>query len=324
MPHELSWQAFQTFFLEPGKPKAIRLKGKVAATLFVSELGRSMGLRLPAANGVAALRSPMRQLSIEVRGNGKTATLELSTGARALYKEFFLFALDVADAVQQTDVKVAEAVENALRSWRELLQRAARLSTEAELGLIGELLTLQRLAGSRGDTAVDAWIGPLGQRHDFRLDAIELEVKTTSMPSREHYINGWEQMLPSEGTSLYLVSIQLENAGTGKGFSLPSLVSEVSATLGPSAVTGFRRRLGTCGYLDADAAQYTDRFKRRSPDRLIRVDGSFPRMVPDLVDLPEGLMHRIKELHYRIDVAGLGVPDAGRRFASLLQIRSSR
>ncbi len=90
----------------------------------------------------------MTQISIEVKGKGKDATLELWTGARPLYKEFFLFAMDIADAVQRSGVDVAEAVDTALRSWRELLQRAARLSVEAELGLIGELLTLCRLVGT--------------------------------------------------------------------------------------------------------------------------------------------------------------------------------
>lgn len=318
MASELSWETFQEFFLQPGKPKAIRLKGVVPATLFVTEYGRTMGVRLPAGKGATALRSPMRQLSIAVSGSGPSAVLELSTGARTLFKEFFLFAMDIADAVQRNDIDVSEAVETALRSWRELLQRAARLSLEAEVGLIGELLVLQRLADSMGDTAVGAWIGPLKQRHDFRLAKLEIEVKTTSMQSREHFINSWDQLLPSSGTPLYLLSIQLESAGNAKSFSLPSLIETLMGSFGSTARVALAARLENVGYLPGDAPQYPERFKRRSPDQIILVDAAFPRLVSDLVKLPDQTKRRIKELHYRINVDGLGFPDTSPKFAKLI------
>lgn len=319
VPGELSWEAFQEFFLEPGKPKAIRLTGKVPATLFVSEAGRSMGLRLPASKEAGTLRSPMRQLHIEVKGLGKASALELWTAARPLYKEFFLFAMDIADAVQRSDVGIADAVDTALRSWRELLQRATTLSAEAELGLIGELLTLQRLVATQGDSAVDSWTGPLRQRHDFRLQSAELEVKTTSAGSREHFINGWEQLVPSKGMALYVVSIQLERAGNAKGFSLPAVVDALSNGLGQAAAVALRDRLESCGYADAEAVHYTSRFKRRSPDRLILVDDAFPRIIPKLVTMQQKLKHRIKDIHYRVNVDGLGIPDTDRKFAKIFR-----
>ncbi len=317
MPAELSWAEFQEFFLEPGQPKAIRLTGKVPATLFVSEAGRSVGLRLPASKDARALRSPMRQLNIELTGKGRASVLELWTAARPLYKEFFLFAMDVADAVQRSDGDITDAVDATLRSWRELLQRSATLSVEMEVGLVGELLTLTRLVASQGDSAVASWTGPLKQRHDFRLKTAELEVKTTLAGKREHFINGWEQLEPSRGMALYLLSIQLESAGNARGFSLPSLVRTLSNECGRAAARALRDRLETCGYTEADSVQYTSRFKRRSPDRLILVDDTVPRITPRFVSIEEKLRHRITEIHYRIDVDGLGVSETDKKFVRI-------
>jgi hypothetical protein len=152
------------------------------------------------------------------------------------------------------------------------------------------------------------------ERHDFRFGRIELEVKTTTTASRAHFINSWDQLLPSPGMSLYVHSIQLEGAGKAPGFSLPDLVGTVRAALGPGLREALAERLQGVGYTDDESRSYGDRYKRRTPDRLVPIDTKCPRLVREIVKLPEPLKQRISELHYRIDLEGLGAGEGSAAF----------
>jgi hypothetical protein len=101
-------------------------------------------------------------------------------------------------------VDVARAVlalESSLALWRALLQTSALLSEEKQVGLAGELWLLERLLRGLGPRALDAWVGPGGQSHDFRLGDFEFEVKATSGTRRVHMINGLNQSLGTPRTT---------------------------------------------------------------------------------------------------------------------------
>jgi hypothetical protein len=316
-PGDLSWALFQEYFLEPGTPKAVTLPGRVPATIFVSEHARTMGLRLPAGAQCRKIVSPLRQIEIEVRP-GKPPVLELSTSAGPLFKEFLLFALDVAHAVQGGEIDVGPAVDRALLAWKSLLQKAVRLSREEEIGLYGELLCLNRIHAALGDAALSTWTGPRREPHDFRLESVELEVKTTASTARRHFINGWDQLTPSAGLALFLLSVHLEPAGGSDGMTLPELVESVRGRFRPANRPALDKMLDAVGYSPEDTPQYTERFRMRAPNKLVPVDDACPRLTRAQLGMSAPLATRIHEVHYRVDVEGLGFEEESPAYLRVL------
>src|SRR6266542_1082459 len=86
----------------------------------------------------------------------------------------------IIDRMQLAKIPFSVAVDEVLDSLAEILARRRGLSEDQQLGLAGELLTFVALAADSGlETALEAWMGPLGEEHDFVLPDGDLEVKVT-------------------------------------------------------------------------------------------------------------------------------------------------
>lgn len=281
-------------------------------------------MRAPISTRAAVPRSPLAEVSVEelhVEGKGRLAVI--STGRHGLYREFFLFLLAVADRIHVEKQPVIDAIGDCLRSWKELLRGISRMTRDEELGLYGELWTLERLCTSLGPKALQAWTGPLREVHDFRRANNEFEVKTTLRNERVHCISSLAQLTPSPGRELYLLSLQVEAAGMEFGSSLVNMVERVRKLLSRDRrlATKFEELLfdGTA-YREEHRDCYEDRFSLRSPAMLVKVSEKFPRITRELLDdsLGRGTSPRIRSVAYEIHVDGLGVEDGQRGFNRLL------
>jgi hypothetical protein len=200
------------------------------------------------------------------------------------------------------------------------------MSEETQAGLFGELWLLERLIGAQGVDALDAWVGPVRQPHDFRLGDVELEVKTTSGAKRIHTINGLGQLQPSLDCSLYIVSLKLANAGAG-GQTLPEAVASIEAGLSSShaALLRFRAALATVGYDPLDAALYSRRRRLRDAAVLIPVTDGTPRLTSEAMAQidPRFAPDRISGVVYSVDVEGFGFPDGTDAFHAVVPAAST-
>lgn len=238
--------------------------------------------------------------------------VEVSTGARPLFRHFYAFMECVCEAVVREAASPLAALERALREWHSLLRTAGALSDERQIGLFGELWFLDRLIDADGPTAVDAWVGPFRQAHDFRRGGEEFEVKTTTNESRRHHIHGLGQLSPSPERSLTLISIQIAPGGTG-GATLPEMAAMVLSKLRrwPDAQGRLKTLLeDVLGLREADYPLYPRRWQLRSTPMSIPVADGCPRLVPNaLATLPPAFVpDRISEVIYVVNVDGLGSP----------------
>jgi len=209
-----------------------------------------------------------------------------------------------------------------LVNWRQLLHSVTLLSVERQVGLVGELWVLTRLILRAGAGALAAWTGPLGELHDFRLATDEFEVKTTISATRSHMINGEGQLVASPGHRLFIVSIQLEPAGTG-GRSLPELIERVAGLLthSPGVAERFQEQLANVGYTEGDSALYAERWQLRNQPHLVVADETCPRITrAGIVTLDPKNSQRISEVHYRVNLEGLGAPAKSAQFQSILPL----
>ena len=239
---------------------------------------------------------------------------------RETLTQFYHFAVAVSERILVERRPAIDAVLLELQCFAELLEEKPLLGVERQLGLIGELIVLERLIAKHGADGLNAWGGPQREPHDFRLGTVELEVKTTIRPQRVHTIHGVEQLVPSDGCSLFLISVLLGPSGNGDGFSLADKVQKVSSLLAsaPARLQQFVAALETCGFRDVDRAHYTRRFALRRPIAVIAVDESFPAITRSTIQSILGqLAPRLDAIQYDVNVEGLEQEDGTAGFVAI-------
>jgi len=171
---------------------------------------------------------------------------------------------------------------NRVRAWQDFMRKGQHilLSSEEEVGLFGELITMRSLidAGLTSSATAAAWRGPYDGLHDFVLGAGGLEVKTCARQGRFiARIGDLEQLDDSMVRPLHLVAVRVAQADDGQ--SLPEKIQEVRDILAGEfeATEAFENGLLRLGYVDALASSYVRRYV--SIDiRVYVVDGDFPRL----------------------------------------------
>lgn len=319
----ISWENFASTILIRGEKRIHRISASPLIELFSDGVSGKVGIWLQTDREEAippeALKLVFLAMRYLVREGG--TTLEISTSSVTLRKQFYYFAIAVADRVLMDAMPAPDAAIAEMRFFAELLAASATLSLERQVGLLGELIFLERLLMSEGPEALDAWIGPSGEPHDFRIQNREFEIKTTTTAHRIHTINGSEQLVPSKGCALFLISVVLGPAGAGAGFTLPDKVRALEGRLKAtsSRLRQFTSTVESCGVRPADYAQYCRRFALRRPLALVTVDEKFPALTRPAIQAAVGpLAERIESLEYSLNVEGLEFEEGQLEFSAVL------
>lgn len=318
----ISWTNLQRL-IESGAPARIRIPGQPRLDIMMETGGSALSLLVPIStvDSVPATRlEAIRVETIQIEGEGYA---RVTTRVRPLYQEFYLLLTEIADSIQLDGEKLGVAVCKRLESWKELLRSMGLLSAEQQIGLWGELWLLHRLLGIYGPPGLESWTGPLAEPHDFRFSRTEVEVKTTRNRQRTHIIAGLDQLTPSSGLRLFLLSLQLEPANTSDAMSLPRMVSSVREALASDAArqSSFEQTLrDACGYFATDEQTYGGQFRLRSQPALILVDNSFPQLTRETIRAAVGIDsgERILDVRYTVNVDNLGSVDGTPAFLEVI------
>lgn len=127
------------------------------------------------------------------------------------------------------DQTVLQQISSVLARWRDLLtlEKGRILPLNSIVGLMGELKFLDFLVSSQGESLVDSWVGPDGNRHDFEFATASVEVKSTVVKQGSAIsIHGFDQMTPYAGKSVRILRVKLEPDPSGT--SLIDLVNRIS------------------------------------------------------------------------------------------------
>ncbi|GGF78146.1 hypothetical protein GCM10011402_33500 [Paracoccus acridae] len=316
------WSVFEHDYIRTGIPQLFVVRQTPAVTLFIDQGAERIGVRFEQVGSRAAGQVfPFAEIHVGEVASDDRRHIEIWTDARHLFGNFYRLIAEIVVAVVEDGMNPDAALADAVERWETLISRPSLMSEEAQAGLFGELWLLERLVAVRGIDALDAWVGPLKQPHDFRLGNIELEVKTTSGAKRIHTINGVGQLEPSLGCSLYLLSLKLANAGTS-GRTLPEAVSviECGLTSSHAALTRFRSGISSLGYDPADAPLYSQRRRLRDTPVLIPVCDGVPRLTTEaLAQISDRFATtKIGRISYSIDVDGFGFVDGTEDFHAIV------
>jgi hypothetical protein len=222
---------------------------------------------------------------------------------------FAIMVVDVlrtlATAAHAAGHEVMETFLERVREWQAFMARTHRpLSSDAQIGLLGELWMLRLLADtSLGAGALDCWQGPLRAAQDFHIRGGAVEVKSTvrtgSFLAR---INSIEQ-LDGDRAPIFLCAFRFEE--NTDGVSLVGLVTELRERFGLAGVQrGFEALLMVMGYLDEHAALY-GRTMTLKDAKALRAEGDMPRLTR------AALPAAIRSATYVLDLDALEVPSIG-------------
>ncbi|MFD8589100.1 PD-(D/E)XK motif protein [Streptomyces sp. NPDC059637] len=253
--------------------------------------------------------SPLPSIRMDrIASNGRRMARIRSTHP-GLVRDFHDLISAVADRIVTRGRTLDQALDETIRAWSALLNRQRGLGTEARIGMIGELMVLNALGENPAHgwrTALDSWVGPHAEQHDFALPDHDLEVKTTGSEQRRHTIHGIGQLTPSPDRPVWLVSLQLTRGGAG-GSTLTDCVAATRSRVAehvPSLLPRFDARLAASGW--SRNCPDDERWSLRSTPLILTVNESIPRLDEELLlALPPGLRARIDTVRYRIDVTGL-------------------
>ncbi len=298
--------------LATGAPSTTLVHGSPECEIRIGENAQSIALCIPTTEDSKPSPLQERELLLRKKQNRGKWHIELSTRNPNLFNEFYTFACLVVDRVQIDGSEPLRAIDETRNAWTDLLRPRGRLSSETEVGLIGELWFLLYTADQHGaEMAVRAWKGAQSEEHDFGLPSVDVEVKTTVSETRRHMISSLTQMVPSPERELLLLSVQITTVGADQNdaLGLAPLIDEsrtVASEAGPETAKRLETLLAGLDWRDEDRDLYPRRFRLRSEPTLIPVDDRFPGLVPGLLLSLGELRNRIIQVNYRIDVTGLG------------------
>lgn len=304
-------------YLRAGSRVALTSDGVPVAQFVIDPSQGEIELRIACEDLELPNITAFRHFEVSRKSIGDTewSILRICHGADLL--ECYPVLSATADRIQLKGETFAEAVIGSLRALSEVLSRLTRMSTNQEIGLFGELLALRALIERvGGSAAVSSWIGPFSEEHDFVLESVDVEVKTTISEQRIHMISSLTQLVPSPGRPLFLLSIQVSRGGAG-GSTLSELVEEIISALHGDAKGEFIEKVRSAGWRSEDSNLYSDRFLERTGHLFYRVDESFPAITPETIEAMGGISAFIREVFYQIDVTSLTPTEPMHEFRGL-------
>lgn len=259
--------------------------GRCALVLVIGP-GVSVDDPRPVLNGIEIIEAPDQ--------DGKNAFVLVLR--REEDRELFRHLCDdIVDACRNRvgdEAFLASTIQRAWK-WHSLLRGGInrRLGPEEQLGLVGELLFLERLTQRLSPKgALEAWRGPLDEPKDFVFEDRAVEVKARHVGKDAVKISSEHQLQVLEGQSLALAVFTLtpSAADSSESFTLDSLVARVRnglKTLDPSSDEGFDARLLSAGY--GPDQDYSDTWWLQVSEAAYSVVDGFPRV--QAADLPSGV-----------------------------------
>lgn len=311
MSAHLTWANFGSSIIHKSENRQHRVNSDPEASVFADDNGNRIGMLVQQQQQAAlpAELARMKLLDVDEVRIGDRPFLRACCRRKSFFREAYLLFTAVIDRVVVDGAEPVHALMAEIGAIQELLKIEGVLSRERQIGLFGELLLLDDVVSLSGPSAVACWTGPQGERHDFRIEKLEFEVKTTAGRRRIHTVNGLTQAEPSTGCELSFLSVQLAKTAGNDGSTLPELVGRVEAKLyaDENARQLFRRCLDRLGYRDSDSSAYDQKWKLASNVKLVPVDASFPAITSLLMsEALSNTFSRLEAISYDVNLEGLG------------------
>lgn len=313
----IDWQYLRDHYIDPGTPIEDPILDDPEFRLIFHPSPKQLGIRLRIADGQELPKTgELRNVAVSRVKIAGQSFAQVLTDSVPLFPTIYALIGDVLRRIDAGEKDNVLALANSLRNFEALVAKANGISRDEAVGLYGELLVLEALI-SAGKVDVRAWIGANHQCHDFRLSTLELEVKTTTSNTRQHFVHGLNQLNPSPDHELFVVSIRLGNPGSGPSRSLDDLVDSLTATLSGNEDSAryFKNELEKTRY-ERGKHECTVAYRLAADSKMISIGKEFPAVNQDHFQktLGASAAGRIIRVDLLLNFEGLGVKFDPRAF----------
>ncbi|NQT26142.1 PD-(D/E)XK motif protein [candidate division KSB1 bacterium] len=256
--------------------------------------------------GINGLQITVNQY--RMKEEGVNTFIDIQCHLEGYLEEFTQVVKEIARKILHDEYPPVEAISEVIRKWRMFWATESKklLTEDQQIGLICELLVLSKLCDIDLIRALDSWVGPLGEIHDFVFKDYSFEIKGTRRSDRVHRINGIEQLNHLPDKNLVLISFRVAAVDTAHSINLQSMIEEFSDDVlinKPELHIRFTELIKKAGYSPLFAEEYL-KFNIEIIDAFaFDVDGAFPRLIPAM--FKESLSPRITSLIYDISLSGM-------------------
>ena len=146
---------------------------------------------------------------IKIDYNGKKRRLNIIGSLN--FEEELTYFLDYLHSVIkdiEDDKLIIENIKESIIKWKTFIEMPAsnvrKLDESVEVGLYGELLTLDTLIDMEGEEVLDSWKGPDYAPKDFDMSIMQIETKTILNDKESIRIHGIEQLEIEKNKDLFV------------------------------------------------------------------------------------------------------------------------
>ena len=188
-------------------------------------------------------------------------------------------------------------------SWKRLLSIARNplLSVQEQLGLLGEIITLELLInnGIEQSRVVKGWTGPDGNPKDFILGRVALETKAVTSSMRNSVrISSEHQLDTLSHQTLFLIVIEADQDSGEEGLTIQEWAAHLERKLeGPEIIRYYKNRLLNSGLIPEH--DYSGQKWVVLGSRQYLVDDNFPRIATT------NIMQGIENVSYSLSLLDL-------------------
>lgn len=249
--------------------------------------------------------------------NGETRQfIDLICSISGYLEEFSEVVKEISKEILEDKVLPIKAFNKVINNWISFwsVQKKETLSEEEQIGIICELITLNKLCKINPVNALKTWTGPLGDKHDFNFSNWNFEVKGTRKLKRIHTINGIDQLNQPRNKRLAFISFQLTTSHNEHSINLPVLIETLIKNHfedKPDLTVRFNELLAAAGYNPVHAIEYKKFNVEVIDSTFFEVDENFPKLTSNMLNEP--LNMRVSSLRYDISLEGV----AGTSFIKL-------
>lgn len=288
-------------YVASGVAASIPLSGHPAAILVIDPPNDALRLEVEWDGEEPPVINDYIHISTDVtfRHGQNWATITVR-GSR-FFDEAYPLLRSVTDLMQLESETFTQALSRSLGAYHDLLAATAHMPPTDEIGLFGELLVVADLVRTLGASpALECWRGGDDrEEHDLGFEGLDVEIKTTVSEQRRHWIGSLNQLTPSIGRPLWLLSIQITGAGRG-GRRLPDLVDEIESSLTETPLRLFRSRMAATTFRPAQPREAYRAWRLRTQPACFLVDDGFPHLTRESIHAAGADLDRIEEVAYTI------------------------
>jgi hypothetical protein len=244
--------------------------------------------------------------SININHTGLKCYLDLVCSHEAFIENFTILTKLILHRIDFPNCNVEEEIINEINIWRLFLEKPYEglLDKNDQLGIIGELILLKKIAEINPTKSLSLWRADQGEI-DFISDNNLIEVKATAVAGHTHTINGIDQLKLVPKTNLFILSFSFADCDDTNEYNLSDCIEELRNYYkdSPILLKDYFVKLRNKKFHYSDIDKYKEHQFKLLDSKLFPIVEETPKLTSDQLKHP--LSVKISKVRYTLELEGL-------------------